>query len=430
MKIYTVKRLTMLGLLSLLFFGAGLTGLALAQAPNTLTRDLEPVVVSGGQALGLIGTPLNELFVYIDNGGSVVQIPFQIDEKIVSGYVATEDNLFDGNDEIVFMADDLGNQINPVTPISVTLPISPTWYEIEVTDPTTGNQGWAYVVRSNSLSYSLSTDYVDYLTGTNIISGTSYSTRLATTYPGLNNLTLNGGPDILDRTKLRATVNVIGTQTLTEEDLNDVVITLIKDGPVRVIVRQNANEAFPIYDASLNSIYLAYGSLLQATNDTQFTISSNSIDSIRTSIDLNSTASGNTTFYNAHLAGGVPVDGSPDSVPSTLSTWGQFSHTSGRAIQITNPSPIGGTAANFYRDNSTPEASNETGEAGSYGESGFLFSGDVANQATIENWLFVLPPGGNIGSTYQTYFEQRLEIAAEASPSVNLPKIFLPLVLK
>jgi hypothetical protein len=433
-----VKSLALLCLLLVLAAAMGLASWVMVQAagePKTLDRDLEPVVIQGIQVNALIGAPVQHLFVYTFTGSGLAErIPVQVDEVTASGnYTGSEDNLLDANDEIIFMAKDLGNRATDTTLLtSSTLPISPTWYEIEVTDPLSPTKkGWAYLVRSATLS-SPGGNYVDYIAATQDISATTYKLGLATTYLGFDDLTLNGNStDILDRTKLRVTPLVFGTPlTRTENNLVPVTL-LIKDGPIRVILQQTASASGL---ASLNNTYLAYGSLLQTTASVS---SSFSLSKVRTSVDFSSAASG-ATFYNAIVPGGVTIDSnpSPDAVPGTpLSKWFQVSHSTGRLIQVTDLAQVGGTTQKNYYCEGPAECDGtvQTGDGISYGDSGFLIEGNVSNKFSTKSSLYLLPAAsggsGNVGATYENYFFKPLQICAgrQAGPCAE---VFLPIILK
>jgi hypothetical protein len=177
-----------------------------AASTQTLTRDLEPVIFAGTTISRLIGTPVDELWVYAYSGGAWTQIPAQVDEVTAAGsYVAIEDSLLDENDEIVFMAKDLGDQMASTLLFTGSLSIGRGWYEIEVTNPVSPAQkGWAYLVHSRVLTRTFAGDYVDFDPATHRINGETFSLGFATPNPWANYLTLGtGGVDILDRTKMR-----------------------------------------------------------------------------------------------------------------------------------------------------------------------------------------------------------------------------------
>jgi hypothetical protein len=403
-----------------------------ANQTKTLDRNLEPVIVQGSRTAALIGAPVEELYVYKFSGDSLSgPIPAQVDEVTASGsYTTTEDGLLDDNDEIVFMASDLGDQPAD-TAVLDAWPFGAGWYEIEVTDPLSPTKkGWAYVVRRQTPA-SIGGDYVDYNVATKRITTNPdrYQLGLAATHIGFDYLTLNGNStDILDRTKLRIIHPLYGI--LTEDDLGAPVSFLIKDGPVRVILRRDIDVAL----ASMKATYLAYASLVQSFVEVD---SPTTVSGLRTSVDLDSAASG-ASFYNRNISGGVTVDGNPDVVAATpLSKWGQVSHTTGRLIQVTDSAPAGGTQGNFYCDNNaaTPsecDGAPKTGDNASYGDAGILIEGGVNRTFTIESWLFALPPadGGqdNVGATYMDYFSNPLSVGLYAE-GIHYT-ILLPLVFK
>lgn len=434
------KRLLILFFLSgLILIIIGVTGWRLTWAEaavKTLARDHDPVILTGAQTPGLVGAPVDDLFLYTFQSGVINgQIPVQVDELLANGsYVTTEDGLLDANDEIVFLAKDLGDRVPDFTVLTATLPISETWYEIEVTDPLSPtNKGWAYLIRSNTLTHPI-IDYVDYDSSQRRITTNPnhYELRFAlTTHPGLDYLTLNGNTtDILDRTKLRVYLTLFGTLTeiVTEESLGSPAPVLVKDGRVRVILTQRANDVLEL--ASLSSTYQAFASTFRVTTVVS---SSVTVNGARTSVDLDSVVSGLATFYNANTPAGVLIDGVPDSeiAETPLSRWTQVSHSTGRLVQVTETAAVGGGQKNFYRDNNSPESVENTGNNGSYGEAGYLFEGPINQTFTTQSGLFVLPPAttgpDNVGATYEAYFFHPLQVRANLFGTTTT---FLPIIFK
>lgn len=312
--------------------GLAVGGLAMVgSAATTMTfdRNFEPVVVTGMTVGALTGFPVNQLFVYAYSGGVWRQIPAQVDEVTATGdYTTTEDSLLNANDEIVFMAKDLGEQAPVNMPITASLPISLTWYEIEVNDPISPTQrGWAYLVRSRVLTQTLTADYVGFDPATHRIHGEIYSLGFATPRPWADYLTLgNSGVDILDRTKMRLNCIIPLICPITEDKGLPLQDHLIKDGPVRVIVRGGR--------------VLAYGSLLSWT--TSISIARLFAGDIRFSIDFNQAVTGS-IYYNAVVPGGVTVNGITDTVPAVpLSPWWQVSTSHGTLVQVADATSIGG----------------------------------------------------------------------------------------
>jgi hypothetical protein len=448
-----------LGLLIIGFTLFGFASFALVQAagqPKTLDRDLEPLVLKGSQVSKLIGTPVNQLFIYVfatSNSTNPSLIPVQVDEVNGSGaYVASEDGLLDNNDEIVFMAKDSGSKANDPATVLDSKPIGTVWYEVEITDPLDqAKQGWIYLVSSNSLS-TPSTDYAMYLsiTETQRIIGTytndfnDFRYRIGFPpssygeHPGLDYLFLNGKlVDLLDRTKLRVEGTLFGVpQDLTENFFGVILPTLIKDGNVRVILTQQ--DSVPGI-ATLANLYKGYGAMVELIASVSSSITPSQA---RTSIDFTNTISG-ATFYNANTPGGVIVNGSPDSIAATpVSRWFQISHNTGRFIQITDPSPVGGTQNNFYLDNrnadDSPDSSTTNGvQSGSFGNSGFLFTGSINKSFALRTQFVALPASlTNVGATYESYYLNPLQVcfrenaAGDCLQNAPSENVFLPLIIK
>ncbi|MGD2146893.1 MAG: hypothetical protein PVH41_09390, partial [Anaerolineae bacterium] len=255
----------------------------------TIERDLEPVVVPGASLPQLGGAPTDALFVYAHREGTMRQIPFQVDEVVAGAYTSALGSPLDADDEIVFMASDLGGRPVQEEGIVSSLPISPTWYRIEVTDPLSPTmKGWAYVVRSSSLTRTFTQTYASFDPVTERITTTQYTLGFLSGHPGFDYLALNqSGQDILDRTKLRV---MLGTLPLTENLFPAPAPAAIKDGPVRVIVQ--------------NRGMIGYRALLQNVLSEDAT----GATAARLSTDFNQNAAG-ATLYNANTPLGVSIDG-------------------------------------------------------------------------------------------------------------------------
>ena len=82
------------------------------------------------------GVSLDQMFLYsYHQGAGWVQIPWQFDEKVAGDYVNSEDGMLDGDDELVFMAADCGEQVTASQWITNPDARSHARYEIVVTDP-------------------------------------------------------------------------------------------------------------------------------------------------------------------------------------------------------------------------------------------------------------------------------------------------------
>ena len=396
-----------------------------AAATHTLSRDLEPVVVNGQVVPQMTGLPIEELFVYVYSGSDWTQIPAQIDEITASGaYTTTEDGLLDVNDQIAFMARDLGDLAPDEPLLTISLPISDFWYELQVTDPLSPTQqAWAYLVHSTVLTTSFTDNYVDYNLSEPKITGENYSFGLAIPAPWADTLTLGAGPDILDRSKIRLYCQYNPMNPLTWFcPLNEELATqfglelednLIADGPVRVIVQGGLAIAY----GQLMSWYMAIPEMPSfLAGDMRF------------SLDFDPVVTG-ATFYNAVAPDGVTVDGLPDAIPSQpFSPWYQLSTQDGTLIQVAETSSVGGIQSNYYRDDQVTD-DKDTGDQMHYGDTGVYVADPNASFEFAFN-LYSLPgEQPNRGETFQAYFENPLAVTGLLHEDRFPEKVYLPLVV-
>ena len=403
----TPQRLTLILLvLSTVVVGASRAG---TPSSRTLDRDLEPVIVSGAALGAFQGASTDEIFVYGYTAGQWEQLPAQIDEVSATGtYTTTEDSLLDANDELVFMAMDLGDRApGPVPAAGVR-----KWYEIEVTDPSEpSHQAWAYVVHSAVLTPTFVADYVDFDTFLHRIKAADYNLGFATPKPWMDYFTFNGSVvDILDRAPKNRLC--YGELCLNESLFPELQDDLIVDGPVRLIIR--------------NARVLAYGSMASWTIPVADT---SGASSIRFSTDFNSAATG-ATYYNAAVPNGVTVDGIPDSVsPELLSSWWQISTDGGTLIQVADTASIGGTQSNYYLDDSNWDQT-DTGDKRHYGDTG-VYINDPELSFTYIHSLYILPGRQpNVGQKHAAHFSQPLSVTARLHELEMREKAYVPLVVK
>jgi hypothetical protein len=381
-----------------------------------LDRGLEPVVITGEQIPAFGGLLLERLFVYAYREGVWKQMPFQVDEVAQEGmYVPIEDNVLDNNDEIVFLARDVGTRYPGPALITGSLNIGAGWYELEVTNPLSPAwRGWAYLVNSNALTRSNATDYVDFNLGFHRILASDYALGLGVTHIGVDFLKLGqSGVEILDRTKLRLDCLIPGICPITDALIPPVPDDLIKDGPVRVIARGGQ--------------MLAYGAMLEWTSVFSFPIASPSY--LRLSTDFNQAASGS-TFYNAVVTPGITVDGVPERLPATpRSPWWQLSTVSGTLIHVGKIEATGGTLSNYYLDNGDHDPA-DSGDYRHYGDTGVTIrrpAFPVTYQVTVFFLSGALP---NIGRYFVDFAEHPLQVTAHLYGKPRAERLFLPLLLK
>ncbi len=238
-----------LAALSLLFMIGVADAGAESQSSKTLTRFHDPVIVKTS-LLGDLSSRQTGLYrLYSSHQGVLSPIPFQFDERDETGEIVfpgaddTGKFVFDDNDELVFMAKDLGDRIDS----SLLPPERTAALEIEVTDPVNASRGWVYLLHFPETPPPLSSvRYATFDPKTNQARALFYTMDY---FPGWNFFTgmrihaaAGGtGENILDRMKLRIqpTFSLVLTTVsplFTEQDIT-VTIDGVKNGPVRAIRR-------------------------------------------------------------------------------------------------------------------------------------------------------------------------------------------------
>jgi pimeloyl-ACP methyl ester carboxylesterase len=405
------------------WMGDRLEGLPVADACNgdfdstpLSNRSLEPIIIHGNAAPQMTGMPVHELFVYAYLSGNWRQIPFQIDEVTEDGdYTAAADSIFDENDEVVFMAKDLGMQAPEGDGLDTGSPTLTGSYEIEVSDPNTPTiKGWAYLVYSTTLEPQLSTDLVSFASLLRRINGQTYSLALPSSTFRTTYLTLGDGQNILDRTKFHLDCQDRPQCPITEANMDSAdAYQIVKDGPIRVLDAQRR--------------IAAYGSMVTWTMS--YTAPAGLEGNVRISTDFAQAAT-NSTFYNAAVPEGVTVDGVPDNVPDQpISSWWQLSTATGTLIQLSDLASFGGSVDNYYVDDDSFDLS-DTGDHRHYGDAG-VFIANPGPTVEYKVTLVMLPDTQpNVGATYARFVESPLIVTTSLHRNVVRvllqPKLYLP----
>jgi hypothetical protein len=225
-----------------------------------LTRTVDPIVIRGEALPALLGLGLDGFRLFSAAGGALGPVPFQIDEVDEDGlYVLPEGtepnkdkghrgkdqdlpNALDTNDELVFMASDLGDRVPSAQwPAGIR-----QGSEIEVRDPATGRKGWAYLYWFEKPPPASAKDYVRYSREEDRIHTPHFSLGYSpakdlvyTAYMTIDPKGKGGGVDIMDRINIRFSASIF-LQSITfgrtEDDFVSRVIAY-KDGPVRAMRR-------------------------------------------------------------------------------------------------------------------------------------------------------------------------------------------------
>lgn len=399
-------------------------------------RAEDPVEVAGGSLPGLDGVPIAELAVYGFDGSAWAPIPFQIDEVDASGvYTSTEDGLMDSNDVLVFMARDLGQGAPPTQWPADSQARSHARHAILAQDSLSGATGMVYVYRSTTLARS-ATRYVTWDQNAQTLTTPAFAASFdPANFIGLANLSLHGGPDVLDRQKIRIRGKVGGILpfTLNENQIPGTVgipatIELTVQGPIRALRSGSAlNVAF--YRERF-----AFETVLNTADFTQF----GTLDSLRTSLDLNDPAgSGLTRFFDSNGTDAA-IDGNPDNVAGTpLFRWYQVSGhgagPGGMVVAFPNLNLGTGSAVNYYLDNGAAN-NDDTGDQKSYADTGLTVT-NPGGRTAITLAGMILPQGtaANVGQSIFDRTVTPITVTVTAAPYLDpatAQEIFLPSVLR
>jgi hypothetical protein len=392
------------------------------------TRTLEPAVVIGSQMPLFHGAPLDDLFVYKYQGGTWTQLPFQFDEVDSGGtYVPIEDGLLDANDELAFMAKDMGGKAElyqwPDDADSRNYPR----YEVQVTNPLSpAEKGWVYVYRSATMAPATISPYVSWqelpgdkyrLVASNYILG--YDLDVNTGHYGIDWMELNGtGVDVMDRGKMSLVARCLTEGEWEREELNENDERLRDNwtppdifGPVRI-----GRGTLEAHSWNYASVFIGdeeFDATYQDPNCDKL-----AYDVFRFSHDWRNPAESGMapmTYYDSNVPGGVPVDGYEDPVPaSPVTTYYLVSGALGTYVQVGSAPPGGGTVSNYYKDLAWTTDPKDTGDSLSYADRGFQWVNPDAVVRLNFSTYILGPHQGNVGPTYLQYHANPLQVAATA----------------
>jgi hypothetical protein len=426
-----MREKVMLALLIAVSGTAGLAGLPARVATgsgsiHSINRGFEPVIVTGSQLPSLQGSPVSQIVVYAYGSGSNqwALIPSQVDERKdvtleghcthVENMFAEEDGLLDADDELAFMAADLGDlAADGVLPPGGAL----TVYRLEVTDPRPGGgQGWAYVTASTSPPPPPA-GYVSYTTTRSLpdkkwvvpedtrVQTDAYQAHFSGRWT-MDELMVNPEPDILD--KFRGATADVDNPGETEATWDANSWTLyFKDGPVRAlrVIRGAASGPATTYTVEFYRSYIRWRTNLRV----------HPMGLIYRFLDYNANAIG-MTYYRATTPDGFTIDGLPDSPGTVLAPWDEVTGAPGTLVYYMSIDTNVGAPAPYYRDaTGVPEVSGGDGNA--YGNHGVRLSNLADTDCTPTNYLrgtmniYVLPPSlGRVGDTYAELEQNPLQI--------------------
>jgi hypothetical protein len=385
---------------------------------STLQRPIDPVVLTGAQASGLVGAQPGRIVAFRASSQGWTQVPVQVDERKAttmqaiynlpanqfSGttlnipvtvyadattFVGADTNAaFDADDEIAFMARDAGGDAGTLAPPAGT---TGAGVEVAIHDPADATAtGFVYLFNSNgSLDPGAGKHYVSYTFG--LTSGDYKTTYNRTDGPNPENSTITGASYsahfsdrwLLDRISLtlgdRPTTDVVdrvmyrfpGLCVRNEDTFDDGegAFVVNKVGPVRALRSYVGANSGPNTQAT----HAFYDTAVDTTIDLRV----HAIPGVGATLDLNQQAFG-MTFRSPQAPSGVPIDGTPDNVPVGTPGWWTATGSQGNlGVAASFTSNLGLTPQSYYQDDLTPSGQC-TGDGQAVADSGVFFNSPIA----------------------------------------------------
>ncbi len=420
---------------------------------KNLTRD-DVVVVKASQIPALVGTPVsdvdvkdsvNNILVYAWNNTTKQwrQIPFQVDERNATtlNYGIGVDGIFDGIDEIAFMARDTGDK----APLNAwVVGCDAPRYEIQVKDPFTGEAGWAYIYKSEEIEANFTGDYTSFDKSTNDISAEDYcigfhdGTGMVMDFFNVTSQGGGDGTDLVDILQMEVSGTVLGqTQTYDEDDMtND--FNMKKDGYVRSIgslsIHKYASQSGITVDAYLNYTWLFNPDYVKAEGYIDLHVSGSVTIDIWMALDNSPDACPMEYRDSLGNNGTANGDSNDDNIGNTnLQSWWELSGSHGGYVCLWDFSDLQASSKDlkFSDDSSADESSHVwADQKGHWGMTGSSFSSLTKVQKSWGNMSFY-PVPANISDAAEgvlTNVSNPLEVNStiQHSPTVWAKKTASP----
>ncbi len=372
-----------------------------------LQRPFDPVVVLGSQLPDFFNADTGHVFVYAHRLGSWTQIPFQIDETDNGGYFALHNGRLDNQDEICFMAADMGDSVGDNRWIQDLTSTLYQRYQVCAIDSsvTPHQKAYAYIYRSNTISRDF-TPYMSYATSaigrSDTVKALTYSYgHSADAIPDF--LSIRNGAvstaDLMDRWKIRFKGKYQFFLDYEESEvtaLRDSMV-FVRKGPVRIIHKK----VYAIY----------FYTIPQPVDHLPLTMTfyprSARIDLLEESLgqEMGMHLMRQTVDYLPAIAGSkfhwlngadIPIDGTLDNLgdktlPTPAVNWFMLQGEFGSIATTATMNPIPNTKQTLYylddKNKKTADLHTNTGDSLSYGESGIQLErvGDAVIQTENQN---------------------------------------------
>ena len=408
------------------------------------TRDDEPLILQGSAIPAALGKAVGEiqLFRFNSAGAAWEPVPFQIDEKDgESGLFGSRNGVLDGNDEIVFIARDLGDQASASNWIEDEYSRTQKRVEISVQDPLDASvRGYAYLFFTPDPPRS-TFQYMEYDAVKDRVSSEIYDLRHGT--HGLaDSLAIRpeaggDGIDLLDRQKfrlkLRISIGGLSDDVVLAED-TDKEFNLFKLYPIRFRVSRKRADVLPNHNVRVvRQIVLeiyAKSADLEYVDSLKFTTSyypafsefstgilkvpqmeyggvRGRVDMVLISTDLNRNAKFMRFMNPYNTDGSIVIDAIPDAgirkdlawpgdnwhliVADPAATGASASQASLLTLTRTRRQAPGNSRELYYLDSFLPNAG-DTGDGVSWGDTGFKISGSIESDSIdVSQYFYYLP---------------------------------------
>lgn len=397
---------------------SALTDCNVGGGTSTLARPLDPVVFTGADVPTLVGSAPGDVVAFRWSG-AWTQIPVQVDERKLINFTTVYNNIggyggnvttlgyadagtfagadpvptLDADDEIALMARDAGGSA-PLATANPAGTLAGTGVRVTIADALDGGVGYAYLFRRSGalppgageqyVTYTFALTSGPYLTTYDIASGPNPETSTIVT-PRYQRrftdrwiqtelrITADGatGVDILDRNKPMFGPGVCGR---TEETFSNAegAFVVNKSGPVRALRSYVGANSGPI--TQREHVYYA------GREDARTFLRVHAIPGVMDVFDYSPAAAG-MTYRTSAATAGVLVDGVPDTLPTTQTTWEQVTGAQGTltmAVSLTTDVASLSIVA-YQLDDSTPPVAQCTGDAFAYGTSGPWVNSAIPN---------------------------------------------------
>ena len=388
-------------------------------------RPAEPVVLAGSDIPEFAGVPVTEMRLMALIEGGWVPVPVQIDEKGVDGsFFSADDGLWDANDQLVFQPQQGGLSASIVQWVEDGQARQNPRLCVEITDPVHGGQRWVYLYRSATLAPFDGPPLVDYDAGEDLISGQNYQIGFDPNSRIWNRLFFMDGlgvtADLFDREKLRirATVPIIGTVNLNEEDVDPLQILTLA-GPVRIIRLVEGEISLLLTTIPFDSERHFYRSFFEIPGGGTFQIPDGiGLESVRISTDFSQQALGGTVTDPNNTPLGV--DGIPDAAVQTAISpaqqaqyWYAFEFMGFQLIQGGQFANLATDVRFYYHDDDTggsADGTPDTGDGQSFGDSGVWLQDFQAGEAMLALNTYIDADGSLSGPLVAGYLTEPLSV--------------------